>query len=154
MPMLPVICIHFKTFKANFSNKPLSNLYVINIFCHVNRLLVHYNNINIKKCSTEPVLIWPNIAIVEDLIFQEIVILARLKHIVSSEMLKYADKNVVISNVQMQMISDIPVLFGKWNSHANFIHISHMATNNPFLTDLHFVSTNQRTAYIWVLPSF
>ena len=27
----------------------------------------------------------------------------------------------------MQMICDIPVLLGKWNSHANFIHTSHLA---------------------------
>ena len=34
------------------------------------------------------------------------------------------NKNVVISNIQMQMTCDIPVLFRKWNSHANFIHIT------------------------------
>ena len=41
------------------------------------------------------------------------------------------------------MIFNIPMLFGKLNSHANFIHRSHMALNNPFLTYWHFVSTNQ-----------
>ena len=27
--------------------------------------------------------------------------------------------NIVISGIQMEMICDIPVTFGKWNSHAN-----------------------------------
>ena len=44
-----------------------------------------------------------------------------------------AEKTVVINNTEMQMICDIPVLFGKWNSHSSFIHIWHITTNNPFL---------------------
>ena len=33
----------------------------------------------------------------------------------------------------MHMICDIPILFGKWKSHAHFLHTSHLATNNPLL---------------------
>ena len=44
----------------------------------------------------------------------------------------FANKNVVISNIHMQMICNIPVLFGKLDSHANSIHRSHMTTNIPF----------------------
>ena len=61
----------------------------------------------------------------------------------------YAEK-IVISNIQMQMICDIAVLFGKWISLSNFIHTSHMTANNPFLGYWNFVSTNQRTVYIEV----
>ena len=31
-------------------------------------------------------------------------------------------KNVIVSTVQMQIICNIPVLFGKWNYQANSIH--------------------------------
>ena len=63
-----------------------------------------------------------------------------------------ADKNVVISNKQMQLICDIPVLHGKWNSQANFIHTSHVTSNNPFLSFWYCKSSNQRTVYILVSP--
>ena len=45
-----------------------------------------------------------------------------------------ADANVVIGNTQMKMICGIPVLFGKWKSHSNFIYTSQVTTNNPFLS--------------------
>ena len=49
----------------------------------------------------------------------------------------------------MQMIYDIPVLFGKCRSHPNFIHTSHVTTNNPFLmassiVPLHFFQFKMR----------
>ena len=53
------------------------------------------------------------------------------------------EKTVVFSNIQMQMICDIPVLFGKWNSHANFDNTSHLATNNTLLKYLLSAETKQ-----------
>ena len=49
--------------------------------------------------------------------------IAKLKHIVSSKRVN-VDKTEVISSILVQMICDIPVLCGKWNSHSNFIHTS------------------------------
>ena len=86
----------------------------------------------IDKRSTRPVLIWPNITIVVNTIFQEILPLIKLQHILRCKR-KIAHKNVVTGNIQMQMICDIPVLFEKWNSHANFIHASHVTMNDIFL---------------------
>ena len=37
-----------------------------------------------------------------------------------------ADQNVVISNIQMQMICDIPVFFGQLNFNGNFNDRSHI----------------------------
>ena len=71
-----------------------------------------------------PVLIWPNIAIVENVVFQEILALTKLQHTGSSKMV-IVQKILEISNILMQMICDIPEMFEKWNSHANFIHTSH-----------------------------
>ena len=34
----------------------------------------------------------------------------------------------------MQIICNIPALFGNYNSHAKLIHTADMTTNNPFLT--------------------
>ena len=79
-----------------------------------------------------PVLIWPNITISVYVVFQEILALTRVRHMVSSERVT-ADTNVAISNILMQLICDIPALCGKWNSHAFFIHTSHLITNNPFV---------------------
>ena len=58
-----------------------------------------------------------------------------------------ADRNVVISNVQMGIISDIPVLFGKQNSHPNF-HTKVTHDNKQSIPQLlTFVLITQRTVY-------
>ena len=100
-----------------------------------------------------PVLIWPNITIVVNVVFQEILALTRLWHIVSSKMITVQKKkNIVISNIYIQMICDIPVLFGKWNSQSSFWNTSHVPANHPFLSYWHFVPTNQRTVIIRLSP--
>ena len=81
-----------------------------------------------------PVQIWPNIAIVINVVFQEILALTRLQHILSSNRIIVQKTDVVISMIQKQMICDIVVLFQKWNSHDNFIYTSHVTANNPFLS--------------------
>ena len=52
--------------------------------------------------------------------------LTRLRHIGNYKRIIVQTKNPVISNIQMQMTCDISVFLGKWNSHANFRHRSHM----------------------------
>ena len=47
------------------------------------------------------------------LFFWGILTLTRVRHTVSSKRVIVHTNNVVISNIQMQMISDMPVLFGK-----------------------------------------
>ena len=63
-------------------------------------------------------------------------------------------RNVVIHTIQMWMIKDVTVLFGKLNSNVNSIHRPDMKTNNQFPSHWHFVSNNQRTAHIWASPGF
>ena len=67
----------------------------------------------LKNRFMGPVLIWLNITIVVNVVFYEILVLIRLRHIVSHKRVTVQKKNGVISNIQMQMIYDIPVLFGK-----------------------------------------
>ena len=59
-----------------------------------------------------PELIRRNIAIGVNVIFEDIFALTTVRHIVSSKSI-FVHVNVVISNIQMQMICDITVLFGK-----------------------------------------
>ena len=73
-----------------------------------------------------PVMIWPNTIVVAN-VFQEIMSLTTLQHTGSCRR-KNVQKNVVISNIQMQIICDISVLFGKWNFHGYFIHTLHVTT--------------------------
>ena len=54
---------------------------------------------------------WPNIIIVVN-VFKEILAVTRVRHIVISKRV-IVQKNVLISNIQMQIICDIPILFGK-----------------------------------------
>ena len=56
-----------------------------------------------KNRSMGPVLIWPNITIVVNVVFQEILALTILQHILSSKSIN-VQKNVVISNIQVQMM--------------------------------------------------
>ena len=56
---------------------------IITIDFHSIRSIKHYKTNN-KNRSTGPVLIWPNIIIVVDVVFQEILALARVRHIISS----------------------------------------------------------------------
>ena len=105
---------------------------------------------NATNRPMEPVAIWPNITIVVKAVLQKIPVLTKLQHIVSNNRVT-VQKNVVISNIHMQIICDIPVLFEKRNCHSNFIHTSHVTRNNPFLSYLHIMSTNERTVYIKVL---
>ena len=76
---------------------------------------------------------WLNITITVQVIFQKIFALIRVRHIVSSKRV-IVQKNVIFSNIQRQIICDILISFQKWNSHANSINISHLTTNNPFLS--------------------
>ena len=121
-----------------------------------NALSMHYNSCSKRIRATKNrllghVLFWPHTTIIVNVVLQEIFALTRVKHIIGSKRVTVG-KMVDIGNIQMQMIWDLPVLYGKWNSHANFINTSHRMTNNPFLNYWHFVSTNQRTLHIWVLP--
>ena len=63
----------------------------------------------IKNRSTEPVLIWRNITLVVNVVFDEIIGIDKSK--VHGKQLEgnCAGKNVVISNIQMQMVQDKPV---------------------------------------------
>ena len=67
-----------------------------------------------------PELIWPNIAIHVNAIFQKIFALRRVKQIVHSKE-EGINKNVTIGMMQMQMICDVPVFFGKTEFHAKCI---------------------------------
>ena len=58
-------------------------------------------------------LIWSNITAVVNVVFQEIVVLATVRHKVISKRVTVQKKNVIISNIQMQVICDIPVLSKK-----------------------------------------
>ena len=77
-------------------------------------------------------LILLNITTVENAAFQVIMALKREHGKQYEGSVAYI--HTVISNIQMQMICDRPVLYGKWNSVANFMHVSHMTINNPFLS--------------------
>ena len=94
--------------------------------------LITLHGVRSKNRSMEPMLIWPNImtAVSE---FKDILALTRLQHIVCSKRVIVRKKYLVLNNIQMQMICDIPVLHGKGNSDANFIYISHKTTNNILL---------------------
>ena len=59
-----------------------------------------------------------------NVVFEEILALTEEKHIIISKRVIMQIKKLVISYIQMQVISHMPVLFGKWNSHAKFIHRS------------------------------
>ena len=72
-----------------------------------------------------PVLIWPNV----NSVFQEILALTKLWQTEGNKRVILA-----ISNIKILMIYDIPVLFGKGNSHSNFINTSHVTTNKPFFS--------------------
>ena len=77
--------------------------------------------ISINNRFKGPVLTWPNVTLVLNIVFQDILALTKVRPIVSSKRV-IVHKNVLITNIQMQLLCDIPVWFGKWNSHANFIH--------------------------------
>ena len=83
-----------------------------------------------ENMSMGPVLIWVSITIVVNVPLQDIGIDKSNAHSKKKE--GNCRKNVVVSNIQIQMIYHIPLLLGKWNSHTSFIHILHMTTNKPF----------------------
>ena len=73
-----------------------------------------------------PVPFWLNITKAVNVLFEVILALIRERHLVSSIRSSCADKDVVISNMQLKIICDISVLFRKWNSCANSIDRLHM----------------------------
>ena len=50
-----------------------------------------------------------------DVAFEEILTMPIVRHIVNINMVIVQTKKVVVGMAQVQMICDIPVLFGKWN---------------------------------------
>ena len=65
----------------------------------------------------EPGLSGTNIKIGANAVFEEILPLTRVRNILSIKRIA-VHTNAVISNIQMQIICDIPVLLRKLNSHA------------------------------------
>ena len=79
------------------------------------------------------VLIWPNIPIITmgvNVVFEVILASTKVRHRVKYRKVIVQTK-IVTSNIQLQMICEISVLFEKWNSHAKFIQRSHMTNQNP-----------------------
>ena len=85
--------------------------------CIKNRTLQSFNlpGSRIKNTSKRPMLIWPNITIVVNILIQEMLALTSKAHMKQYEG-GCAHKNEVISNIKMQTICDIHVLFVTWKS--------------------------------------
>ena len=126
-----------------FVSRPFSSLIiklppVVQVLCQGAHRGIHFKEM-IQKMYMELVLQHlANITIDANIVFQEILAMTRIRHIISS-MRVMCRKTVVISNKQMQMICDMSILFGKWNSHSKFTDGSHITTSNPFLSYCHFV---------------
>ena len=124
-----------------------STLYIFDVYHWTNMVIIwayrpdFFCTSILKGRSLGPVLILPNITIVVKVVFQDK--LAMTKYDIVSYMRIIVQKNAVIANIQIQMICDIPVLSGKWNFHANYVHTPHMTTNNPFLNYWHFCQTTR-----------
>ena len=88
-----------------------------------------------KNRSLGSVLIWWHRIAILNVVFEKVFVLKRLRYIVRSERVT-EHKNVVITNIQMQMICDIPVLFGKWNSHPiSYTHHTWQQVSHSWDTD-------------------
>ena len=87
-----------------------------------------------KNLPRDLVLIWPNITAVVNAVFWDMLALTKVRYVINSKSVIVQKKTLVIRNIQIQIICGRHVLFGKQNIHANFIYMSHVTTNIPFLS--------------------